>query len=222
MYYSPYTGNATDAGHCMEMLRSVHLFPFGRGGYMRGNHGPQPLPAMDHARYVKMRLNQVDPRFRRPSDTYSSVAVDDKTKAQLHRANTRSTTYSNVEDAREGFMQRLDQDTRAERDLENNAAVERICEQNDMPMHSGPRFKLCGPTAAETSGVVPCRRCRHVVHEDDPLCPYCYPPPGKPPRAGEGGKMPMLEGLEKIQCPLPVKYLEVAPSGRKDSRGFSL
>ena len=133
VYYDPYTGNATDPGHCMEMLRSAHLFPFGRGGYMRGNHGPQQLPAMDHARYVKMRLNQVDPRFRRPSETYYFAAVDDKTKTQLHRANTRFTICSNVEDAREGFMQRLDEDTRAEGNLENNAAVERICEQNDMP-----------------------------------------------------------------------------------------
>ena len=66
----------------------MHLFPFGRGGYMRGNHGPQHLPAMVHARYVKLRLNQVDPRFRRPLGTYSFAAVDDKTKTQLHRANT--------------------------------------------------------------------------------------------------------------------------------------
>ena len=32
VYYDPHTGNASDLGHCMEMLRSVHMFPFGRGG----------------------------------------------------------------------------------------------------------------------------------------------------------------------------------------------
>lgn len=203
VYYDPYTGNATDAGHCMEMLRSVHLFPFGRGGYMRGDHGPQQLRAMDHARYVKMRLHQVDPRFRRPSDTYSFAAVDDKTKTLLHRANTRSTTYSNIDDAHEGFMQRLDEATMAERDLENKAAVERICEENDMPVHSGPRCKQCSHAATKTSGVLPCKRCRHYVDEDDTVCPHCHGPPGRRTRPGEGGKMPILEGLEKITQALP-------------------
>ena len=119
-------------------------------------------------------------------------------------------------------MQRLDEGTRAELDLEPYAAVERICEQNDMPMHSGPRCKLCSRTAAETSGVVPCRLCRHFVHEDDPLCPHCHGLPGKPTRIGEGSKMPMLEGLEKMHSPFPLKYLELAPSGRIESTSLSL
>ena len=100
-------------------------------------------------------------------------------------------------------MQRLDEDTRAELDLGTYAAVERICEQNDMPMHSGPRCELCSRTAEETSRVVASRRCSHFVHEDDPLCPHCHGPPGKPTRTGEGGKMPMLEGLGKIAQSLP-------------------
>ena len=100
-------------------------------------------------------------------------------------------------------MQRLDEGARAKLDLETYAAVERICEQNDMPMHSGPRCKLCSRTAEETSGVVASRWCRHFVHEDDPLCAHCHGPPGKPTRTGEGGKMPMLEGLEKIAQSLP-------------------
>ena len=80
VYYDPYTGFTKDGDHCMEMFRSVHLFPFGRRGYMKGSYGPQQLPAMDHARYVKMRLTQVDPRFRDPSDTYTFAPVDEKTK----------------------------------------------------------------------------------------------------------------------------------------------
>ena len=79
VYYDPYTGFTKDGDHCMEMLRSVHRFPFGRGGYMKGSHGPQQLPAMNHARHVKMRLTQADPRFRDPSDTYTFAAVDEKT-----------------------------------------------------------------------------------------------------------------------------------------------
>ena len=55
---------------------------------MRENHGPQQLPAVDHARCVKLRLDQIDPRFRGPMETYSFAAVDDKTTTQLHRANT--------------------------------------------------------------------------------------------------------------------------------------
>ena len=80
VYYDPYIDFTKDGDHCMEMLRSVNLFPFGRGGYMKGCHGPQQLPAMDHARYVKMRLTQADPRFREPSDTYTFAAVDEKAK----------------------------------------------------------------------------------------------------------------------------------------------
>ena len=38
-------------------------------------------------------------------------------------------------------MQRLDEATRSKRELENNRAVEHLCEQNDVPMHSGPRFR---------------------------------------------------------------------------------
>lgn len=63
------------------MFRSVHLFPHGRGGYTKGLYGPHQLPAMDHARYVKMRLNQVDPRFRDPTVTYTFAAVDNKSSS---------------------------------------------------------------------------------------------------------------------------------------------
>ena len=77
VYYDPYTGLTKDGDHCMEMLRLVHLCPFDRGVYMKGSHGPQQLPAMDHARYVKMRLTPV--RFRDPSETYTFAVVDDKT-----------------------------------------------------------------------------------------------------------------------------------------------
>ena len=104
VYYYSYIGLANDAGQCMEMLRSVNIFPFDKGGYTRGTHRSQLLPPMDHARYVKMRLLQVDPRFRDPGETYTFAAVDDKTKQQLHKSNTRSTTYSNIQDAGEGFM----------------------------------------------------------------------------------------------------------------------
>lgn len=61
------------------------------------------------------------------------AAVDDKTTQGLHRATTRSTTYSNVEAAAEGIMQRLDDDTRAERDTENNDAVARVCRAKGTP-----------------------------------------------------------------------------------------
>ena len=140
----------------MEMLRSVHLLPFGRGGYMKGSHGPQQLPAMDHARYVKMWLTQVDPRFRDPSDTNTFAVVDDKTKKQLHRANNRTTTYSNLYNAGEAFMQRLGEATRAEREVENNAVVARVCQQNDIPMHSGNHCAQCSSAAIKSSGVVAC------------------------------------------------------------------
>ena len=136
VYYDPYTGKAKDSEHCMELLRSVHLFPFGMGGFTRGLHGHNNLPAMDHAAYIKKRMLQVDPRFRNPSDTYLFAAVDDKTKQALHRANTRSTTYSNLDDAGERFMQRLEEDTRAERDKENNDAVARVCTAKRIPLHS--------------------------------------------------------------------------------------
>lgn len=115
VYYNPNTGKATEIDQCMELLRSVHLFPRGRGGYLRGDFGEQQLPAMEHAAYIKMRMFQVDPRFRDPSDTYLFAAVDDKTKNALHAANTRSTTYSNIADAGKVPMQKLDEDTRAER-----------------------------------------------------------------------------------------------------------
>lgn len=83
VYYNPNTGKATESEQCMELLRSVHLFPRGKGGYMRGDFGEQQLPAMDHAAYIKMRIYQVDPRFRDPSDTYIFAAVDDKTKQDM-------------------------------------------------------------------------------------------------------------------------------------------
>lgn len=90
VYYNPNTGKATEHDQCMELLRSVHLFPHGKGGYMRGKFGELELPAMEHAAYIKMRMFQVDTRFRDPSDTYIFAAVDDKTKQSLHAANTRS------------------------------------------------------------------------------------------------------------------------------------
>ncbi|CAB1102612.1 unnamed protein product [Ectocarpus sp. CCAP 1310/34] len=203
VYYDPYTGLAKDREHCMEMLRSVHLFPFGKGGYMRGSHGPQELPAMDHARYVKMRLTQVDKRFRDPSDTYTFAAVDDKTKQQLHRANTRSTTYSNIADAGEGFMQRLDEATRAEREVEDNDAVARVCQKHDIPLHSGKDCAQCSSAARKSSGVQACQRCRHFLSDGLLQCPHCHGPPTKQTRAGEEGKLPMLEGLEKVTQSLP-------------------
>ena len=187
VYYDPYTSLTKDGDHCMEMLRSVHLFPFGRGGYMKGSHGPQRLPAMDHARYVKMRLTQVDPRFRGPSDTCTFAADDDKTKQQLHRANTRTTTYSNLYDAGEAFMQRLDEATRAEREVENSAVVARVCQQNDISMHSGNDCARCSCATTKSSGVVACKRCRPYLAYGLLECPHCHREPTKLTRAGEHG-----------------------------------
>ena len=152
VYYDFNTRLTKDGDHCMEMLRSVYLFPFGRRGYMKGSHGPQQLPAMDHAQYGKMRLTKVDPRLRDPSDTYTFAAVDDKTKQQLHRANTRTTTYNNLHDAGEAFMQRLDEATRAEREVENNAVVARVCQQIDIPMRSASTIEGGGDTSTSSSG----------------------------------------------------------------------
>ena len=59
VYYDPYTGNAKDSEHCMELLRSVHLFPF--GGYTKGVHGPNNLDTMEHAAYITTRMLQADP-----------------------------------------------------------------------------------------------------------------------------------------------------------------
>lgn len=75
-----------------------------------------------------MRLAQVDPRIRAPSDTYTLAAVDNKTKQQRHQANTRTTTYSNLYDAGAAFMQRLDEAKKAEREVENNAVGARVCQ----------------------------------------------------------------------------------------------
>lgn len=203
VYYDPYTGLANDVTHCMEMLRSVHLFPYGKGGYTRGTHGPQQLPAMDHARYIKMRLLQVDPRFRDPADTFTFAAVDDKTKQQLHRSNTRSTTYSNIEHAGEGFMQRLDEATRVERETEDKNAVARVCAQNDIPLHSDKNCPLCTPAATMSASSIACKRCRHLIADTFLECPHCHGLPTKVTRAGEDGKLPMLPGLEKVTQALP-------------------
>lgn len=203
VYYDPYTGLAKDAQHCMEMLRSVHLFPFGRGGYTRGLHGERQLPAMDHTRYIKMRLHQVDPRFRDPSETYTFAAVDDKIKQQLHRSNTRSTTYTNVADAGEGFMQRLDESTKRERNAENRDALERVCRDIGIPSHSGDDCAQCRRTTTSAGGRIACKRCGHLVATGTTSCPHCDGVPTKQARAGEDGKLPMLEGLEKISQSLP-------------------
>lgn len=64
----------------MGMRRSIHLFLFGRGDLWEGKKGPQQFPVMEHLRYAKMSLLQVDARFRDASDTYIFAAVDDKTK----------------------------------------------------------------------------------------------------------------------------------------------
>jgi hypothetical protein len=56
VYYNPNTEKATENEHCMEMLRSVHRFPYGKGGYLGRDHGEQQLPAMEHAAYVKVRM----------------------------------------------------------------------------------------------------------------------------------------------------------------------
>ena len=170
---------------------------------MKGSHGPQQLPAMDYARYRKMRLTKVDPRFRHPSDTYTFAAVDDKTKQPLHLANTRTTTYSNLHDAGDAFMQRLDEATRAEREVENNAVVARVCQQNDIPMHSGTRCAQCSSAATKSSGVVACKRCRHYLANGLLECPHHHGEPTKPSRAGEHGELPMLEDLEKVTQSLP-------------------
>lgn len=45
----------------MELLRSVHLFPFGMGGYTKGVHGPNNLDTMEHAAYIMTRMLQADP-----------------------------------------------------------------------------------------------------------------------------------------------------------------
>ena len=165
---------------------------------MKGSHRPQQLPAMDHARYVKMRLTQVDPRFRGPSNIYTFAAVDDKTKQKLHRANTRTTTYSSLYDAGEAFMQRLDEATRAGREVENNAVVARVCQQNDIPMNSGNQCARCSSAAPKSSGVVACKRCRHYLVDGLLECPHYHVEPTKSTRAGEHGKLPMPEGLEKV------------------------
>lgn len=203
IYYDPYTGNAKDSEHCMELLRSVHLFPFGKGGYTRGVHGEFQYPAMDHAAYVKIRMLQVDPRFRNPAETYLFAAVDDKTKQSLHRANTRSTTYSNLEDAGEGFMQRLDEDTRAERDAENNDAVTRVCKAKGIPLHSGKHCPMC----ASVAGGICCMRCKHFLDKDLAVCPHCDGQPTRATRPGEDGKLPMLHGLERITQAFPTNIV---------------
>lgn len=205
VYYNPNTGKATENEHCMELLRSVHLFPYGKGGYMRGTFGEQQLPAMEHAAYIKMRMFHVDPRFRDPSDTYLFAAVDDKTKQSLHVANTRSTTYSNIADAGEVPMQKLDENTRAERKQENDAAVERVCRANDIDVHSGADCRHCDG-AGSRPGNLPCKRCRHFYATGMSRCPHCQGQTGAgaESRAGDDGKLPMLHGLEKISQAIPT------------------
>lgn len=204
IYYNPNTGKATENEHCMELLRSVHLFPCGKGGYMRGDFGDYQLPAMEHAVYIKMRMHQVDPRFRDLSDTYIFAAVD-KTKQSLHVANTRSTTYSNIADAGEVPMQRLDEATKAERQQENDAAVERVCRAHDIEVHSGAGCPVCRGTRSVANGV-PCKRCRHFHAKGMPRCPHCdgQTGAGAESRAGDDGKLPMLRGLEKISQAIPT------------------
>ena len=203
VYYNSNTGKATEHEHCMEMLRSVHLFPYGKGGYLRGDHGEQQLPAMEHAAYVKIRMFQVDPRFRDPSDTYLFAAVDDKIKHTLHAANTRSTTYSNIADAGEVPMQKLDEDTRAERAAEYDAAVRQVCDLNGIILHSGTDCAVCNGAVSSSNGI-PCARCRHIYAKGMPRCPLCHGQTGAGSRAGDDGKLPMLHGLEKISQAIPT------------------
>ena len=127
---------------------------------MRGKHRPQQLPAVEHARYVKMRLLQTDPRFTDTSDTYTFAAVDDKTKQQLHWANTRSITYSNIAVAGEG-------------EVEDNEALARICNKLHIPPHTGKNYVLCASAVTGNSDIVEWKRCRHFLTDSLDLCPHC-------------------------------------------------
>ena len=95
-------------------------------------------------------------------------------------------------------MQRLDEATRAEREVENNALVARVCQQNDIPKHPRNHCTQCSSASTKSSDVVSCKRCRHYLADGLHECPHCHGEPTKPTRAGEHGKMLMLEGLEKV------------------------
>ena len=135
--------------------------------------------------------------------TYTFAAVDGKTKQNLYAANTRSTTYSNVSDAGEVPMQKLHGDTRVERQAKADAAVERVCRDNDIDLHSGGDSSVCRGAASPKDGI-PCKRCRHLYTKGLLRCPHCHDQAAAELRAGDDGNVTTLDGLEKVSSAIPT------------------
>jgi hypothetical protein len=70
-------------------------------------------------------------------------------------------------------MQKLDEDTRAARAAEYNAAVRQVCALNGISLHSGTDCAVCNGAGSSSNGI-PCPRCRHIYAKGMLRCPFCH------------------------------------------------